>query len=296
MIANKTVPADRIKAYADAGYNVLLAPINRHAEVDHLMQPTGAIGVLSGDVEYVAGHMPNHPLYANYPYRGMASAFQHSTIVHGLMGPDEHRWWDQVHPARRGLMPKYLVDPANPPNPDPRGQYVLGKDAHNEQYPQWVLQGWCCPIPKVNEQDDLGFAFDLSWWANVYRNWEGGQQIAAEVAFCRATDEPFKGFEQSTDKSGYVVSYRTRAGGGKEVALVAWNHAANATIDLVKWDVSKVDNDWVAFRIHVRDDGITLAIVDRDTGLGLPEWPPYTTAQDTDPNKKRLGKIGRVHV
>ena len=39
----------------------------------------------------------------------------------------------------------------------------------------------------------------------------------------------------------------------------------------------------------MRDDGITVALLDRDSGQPLQDPAPYQSAQDGDANKKRLG-------
>lgn len=280
VFANKTIPADKLKTFADAGYNVVLAPVTRHVDWDTLLKPTGSIGVLSGDPEYTAGHVDDHPHYAHYPYRVPNSNYQDPGVPHGLL-PTNEDWWQSVHPFQRGLI--------NPHSPDPEaaGEYVIGKE--NEPATggkDFRLQGYLCPVMDPNTDPDK-FVFDLSWWVNIYTS--DARTVAAEVLFCRATDEPFTSFDAVHDRTGYIVSYRRLQGGGQQIAVVAWDQAANKPVDLVDWDVSKFEKSWVAIRASVRPEGITVTVLDRHTGQPVPDFPPYDSSKDPDANKKRLG-------
>jgi hypothetical protein len=287
VFANKPVPADRLKAYQDAGYDVIMAPITRHADYDAFVKPTGAAGALSGDPEYTAGHVPSHPKWPNYSYRKNVDDFELPNVEHGLIGPQEN-WWDFVHPFQRGANHQKPE-----PQPDPGGKYIIGRESEAQSKPGfWVLQGELGPIAKQNPQDDLGWQFDMDLWLNVYRNYGAAQRIVgAEVLFCRATDEavPGDGLAATKDKTGYCLSYRTAPGGKQQFIVSCWDHAANGYAILADWDVSKFDDTWIRTRIHVRDDGLTVALVNRDTAAQLPDFPPYVSKDDRDQNKKRLG-------
>lgn len=277
LAAHRTVPPDKIKPQTDQGKHAILFPITRHSDHERYVPAAGAIAVLSGDPEYTAGHLRTHPAFGQYRYRKNGSTYHFSTIEHGLIAPRDE--YDDVHPNRRGLMPRYMADPANPPNPDPAGEYTLGADAAIPDNPAyWVLQGWLSPVEKLRPEDEMGWSFDLSWWVKL------GGNAAAEVLFCRASDKPFDGFGKTEDRTGYIASFR-----GDQLVLVAWDPAANATVDMGALDTSKLAKDWVAVRACVRDDGITLAVLDRDSNEPLQDPAPYSTAQEQDANKKRLG-------
>lgn len=287
VFASRTVPGDKLAGHVDNGSNLMYAPITRHADWDRLMERGNAVGVLSGDPEYTAGHVDNHPHYRDYPYRRATSPFHHSVITHGLIPPQE-TWWNQVHPAQRGLYSRYMP----PEDPDHRGEYIIGKDTAKESKPSyWVLQGWTSPIPRLNPDDDLGWQFDLTLWVNVYRNYQAaGRRVNAEVAFCRPNDAPLPqdGLAGASDKSGYIVSYRT-SGRGKSVAVVCWDPGNNDYIEMANWNISNLDNSWTGIRIRVRDSGITVAVVNRNTGATLDGAPPLITEQADNPTIKRLG-------
>lgn len=276
-MAHRTVPADKIKPHTGDGHNAILFPITRHSDHERYVPPSGACAVLSGDPEYTAGHLKTNPGFGNHRYRKFTSSFHDSVIEHGLIAPGDE-WGVDVHPNRRGLKPRYLADPAHPPNPDPRGQYDLGKDCFIQGQPgYWVLQGWISPIPKVRDTDET-HQFDLSWWC------KRGEKTWAEVLLARNTDKPFDSFEKTEDKSGYIVSFR-----GDQLVIACWDPGKNGVADLASLDTSKLANGWVAIRASVRDDGITVAVADRDSGQPLQDPAPYQSAQDPDQNKKRLG-------
>lgn len=288
VFANKTLPPERLTQYADAGHNVLIAPVTRHADYDALVKPASAAGVLSGDPEYTAGHIPNHPRYPRYSYREEGPANYDLTVDHGLIGPSED-WWNSVHPHQRGA--DHGPD-KNDPN-DPGGKYILGRENEREVKPvNWVLHGACCPIIKTQPKDELGWQFDLDTLLNVYRDYRAAQRmVSAELLICRATDEavPGEGLAKTKNKTGYVLSYRTMAGGKKQFIVACWDHAAGDYTNLVQWDVAKFEPSWVRVRVHVRDAGIIIALVNRDTGLQLADFPPYDSAKDGNANHTRLG-------
>lgn len=278
VIADKTLPNEQLKGYADAGHNVLLSNLTRHVHVDRAVGPSGAIGVLSGDPEYTAGHFNTHPVYRNYGYKQRMSTFHQPVIHHGWL-PTQEQWHNRVHPNQRGYAPRYDGGGHG-------GQYVIPRQVGNVAKPQyWVLQGWASPV----QSDE----WVMTLWLNVHRNYEAaGRLVAADVCFCRNTDEPIPsdGLAAAGDKTGYVLSYRT-ASSGKALQLFAVDDAEGNAVQLKDWDVSGFENNWIAVRIRVLQEGIRVAAINRESGQ--PETEVYDSAQEQDQNKKRLGTASR---
>ncbi|MBA8827913.1 hypothetical protein FHX42_005320 [Saccharopolyspora lacisalsi] len=254
-LLDKNLPIDTMTGYTSlSDVFALTYSVARHHEHQDVTVPSGAAGAIAVDPDYYAGAIDTHPRQGNFRYRKDSPTWWYSTVCNGLFGPQTAT--TDVSARLRGFMPARA--PAD-------ALYMLGGQAvQPNTRTHFVLQGYLCPLPNPTNYQ-MSWDMDLEPPAGVDPN---VSTLRAEVLFARDTDDAFVRWEDSGDKSGYIVSFATWDSDASKWAYVyAWdpslNSGAGGTVERHRWELSTVDSGFVGFRVRVNADRVEFAITGR---------------------------------